>query len=150
VALYILSACEVLCAISNAGGSISILIDNNSCTIVEKTTFLILMASSMIALLSVLLQLVLVIALSCQTEEQEPIGLKVVKDNGVAREEDAMSKHLEMQMKEYFSNNQNQKEGMMEGLLKRDEEIYGGFAVSPQLNQAHTSGVAATDHTHPN
>lgn len=47
-----------------------------------------------------------------------------------------MSKHLEMQMKEYFSNSHNKKEEMMEGLLKRDEEIYGGIAEMTQLNQA--------------
>jgi hypothetical protein len=53
----------------------------------------------------------------------------------VTREEDAMSKHLEMQMKEYFSNNMNQKEGMMEGLLKREDETYGGIFVNPQMGE---------------
>lgn len=65
------------------------------------------MTCSMIALLSILLQIVLVIVLSRQNEEPEPISLKDVKENDVAREEDAISKHLEMQMKEYFSNNHN-------------------------------------------
>jgi hypothetical protein len=52
----------------------------------EKSNLLILLAASLVTLLGVLLQMVMVIVLCCQTEEPDPIGLNDVKANDVARE----------------------------------------------------------------
>ena len=76
----------MLCAIPFAGGKLSILILNNYCTITEKANLIILMAVSFIALLGVLLQMLMVIALCCHNDEPEAISLNDVKGNDVAIE----------------------------------------------------------------
>lgn len=108
--MYVLNGIELMGLVANAGGKLSLYIGNSKCTVLEKSNLMALLVAAFIVLVIALVQWFLVMAVSCEVNsETDPITMKDVQGNEVDREEDAMSKHLEKQMKEYFSGNWNQK-----------------------------------------
>lgn len=62
--LFILVSLETLCLISNAGGNLSLMIDNNSCQVVESANPKTLFAISFIAFLCGITEWILILALN--------------------------------------------------------------------------------------
>jgi len=102
----------------NAGGAISVLIDNSSCVVVEGGKWMILVVIGVGALGLGLVQLGLVVGLDQYKEvARQMVHLGDVRGDDVQRMEQEMSDQLKLEAKDYMSSN-NHKDDMLQGLLR--------------------------------